>query len=147
MKEPYVRFGLTLLLSLALMYVLSMSQIRSLDHFHLNLSNLWMALLMVSVMALVMMLAMPSMFKDRRLNLGLIAGFAVAAALAFYAARTQSFVGDRQFLESMIPHHSRAILVCQEAELSDQEIVDLCRQIIESQTAEIEQMNRILERR
>jgi uncharacterized protein (DUF305 family) len=55
-------------------------------------------------------------------------------------------VADEQFLRAMIPHHSRAILVCQEATLTDPEIVDLCRQIVDSQQREIDQMKGILAR-
>ena len=46
----------------------------------------------------------------------------------------------------MIPHHSRALLVCEESTLTDPEIISLCQQIIESQTREINQMKQILER-
>jgi len=54
--------------------------------------------------------------------------------------------GDKGFLDSMIPHHSRALLVCEESRLVDPEIISLCQQIIESQTKEINQMKQILER-
>lgn len=46
----------------------------------------------------------------------------------------------------MIPHHSRAILGCEQSNISDPEIIDLCDQIISSQQDEIDQMNEILER-
>lgn len=46
----------------------------------------------------------------------------------------------------MIPHHSRAILVCQESDITDPEIVELCRAIVETQREEIEQMQEILQR-
>jgi uncharacterized protein (DUF305 family) len=46
----------------------------------------------------------------------------------------------------MIPHHSGAILMCEEASIDDPEIVALCGQIISSQQAEIEQMEAILKR-
>lgn len=47
----------------------------------------------------------------------------------------------------MIPHHSGAILMCEQASLSDAEILKLCGQIIRSQTAEIDQMKSILARK
>ena len=61
--------------------------------------------------------------------------------------RTQTTIGDRDFLTSMIPHHSGAILMCREASLTDPEIIALCREITVSQRREIEQMNRLLARR
>jgi uncharacterized protein (DUF305 family) len=40
----------------------------------------------------------------------------------------------------MIPHHAGAILMCEEAELQDADIEELCNTIITSQQAEIDQM-------
>lgn len=45
-------------------------------------------------------------------------------------------VGDTQFLRSMIPHHSGAILMCERASLTRLEIQALCRQSVASQKAE-----------
>ena len=89
---------------------------------------------------------MRHMFEDARKNLVTVAVPAVLLVGGFVMARTETFVGDRLFLESMIPHHSRALLVCEESTLTDPEIVDLCGSIVESQTREIEQMEQILER-
>lgn len=44
----------------------------------------------------------------------------------------------------MILHHSRAILVCEEAAITDPEIEELCGQIIQSQEEEINIMNEML---
>jgi uncharacterized protein (DUF305 family) len=60
--------------------------------------------------------------------------------------RSGALIGDGAFLRSMIPHHSRAILLCQEASISDPEIATLCDQIIETQREEIAQMEQLLER-
>lgn len=47
----------------------------------------------------------------------------------------------------MIPHHSRAILVCENASITDPEIQQLCDSIIQSQKEEIDQMKQILDDR
>jgi uncharacterized protein (DUF305 family) len=107
----------------------------------------YMALTMVAPMALLMLLTMGSMYPDRRLNLWLGAGFTLLFVVAFLAIRMQSGIGDRQFLRSMIPHHSGAILMCREANLEDAEIRALCTRIIASQGEEIAQMEAILARR
>lgn len=60
--------------------------------------------------------------------------------------RNQAIVGDQQFLRSMIPHHSGAILMCEEASLSNPEILALCRDIVASQKAEIAKMEQLLAR-
>ena len=59
------------------------------------------------------------------------------------SVRTQAAVGDTEFLRSMIPHHSGAILMCREADLRDAELLTLCEEIIAAQRSEIEQMETI----
>jgi uncharacterized protein (DUF305 family) len=46
----------------------------------------------------------------------------------------------------MIPHHSGAILMCEEASIRDPEVVALCGRIIKSQSTEIDEMEAILKR-
>lgn len=145
-SRMYLKFALILLISLALMWVLSMSMIRSIDHFYFNLSNFWMALLMVSAMAIVMIIGMWSMFRNRKANIAMLVGFAILFGAVFALGRTETFVGNEQFLKSMIPHHSRALLVCQESNITDPEIITLCDSIVKSQQEEITQMKAILER-
>jgi len=145
-SQSYVKLGISLGVSLVLMFLLTMSMIDVVEHFHLNPSNLWMALIMVAPMGIVMLLVMWGMFPDERLNAVLLASFAVLFIGALWLGRASALVGDEQFLRSMIPHHSRAILVCQESDLADPEIIELCGEIIETQREEIRQMEAILER-
>ena len=142
----YGRLMLELAIDFVIMYLVMFTMIRSLDHFHNNLNNVWMTLMMVTPMALVMLAAMRSMFPSRKRNLLVIAGALIIFGVSFYGMRTQLAVGDEQFLRSMIPHHSGAILMCQEASITNPEIQALCGEIIESQRREIEQMTAILER-
>lgn len=46
----------------------------------------------------------------------------------------------------MIPHHSGAILMCQQSTLADPEIIELCREIVQAQETEIARMKAILAR-
>jgi cytochrome c biogenesis protein CcdA len=146
MTRPYLTFAITLVASLVAMLVISLEQVRSIDHFYLNASNFYISLTGVAAMGLIMFVSMRQMFKDARKNITTIAALTVLLVGGFVLARTETFVNDRLFLESMIPHHSRALLVCEESALTDPEIVDLCGTIVESQTREIEQMEKILER-
>lgn len=146
MNRSYVKFGITMAASLILMFLLTMSMIRTVDHFYLNLSNFYMALIMVAGMGIVMLAMMAGMFGNKWLNVALYVALGVLFVGAFTLGRTETFVGNEQFLKSMIPHHSRAILVCQESKITDPEIIALCDKIISSQQAEIEQMQRILDR-
>jgi uncharacterized protein (DUF305 family) len=65
----------------------------------------------------------------------------------FLGIRQQTMISDTQFLRSMIPHHSGAILICQEANIERQDVRDLCQAIIVSQQREIDQMNAMLRQR
>lgn len=144
--KSYLHFGLELAVDFIIMYLVMYTMIASLDHFYLNLNNVYMTLMMVAPMAIVMMLFMRSMFPSKRLNLAIIGGAVVIFAISFYGMRTQLAVGDAEFLKSMIPHHSGAVLMCREAKLTDPDIITLCQQITESQNREIEQMKTILQK-
>ena len=76
----------------------------------------------------------------------LIGSSTVVGVLLFVFIQQQTAIGDRQFLRSMIPHHSGAVLMCREAPVSDPEIVELCQRITKSQREEIDQMRRIMDR-
>jgi hypothetical protein len=145
--SPYAKLGASLGISFLVMWVLTMSMIREWDHFYFNLSNAWMALIMVSPMGLIMLGVMWAMFPNRAVNIALLVGFTALFTLAFVLGRAQAGIGDEQFLKSMIPHHSRAILACEESDINDPEIIRLCGEIIETQRDEIEQMEDILDRR
>jgi uncharacterized protein (DUF305 family) len=85
------------------------------------------------------------MYKQKRLNAVVIAASIAAGILFFTFIRQQTLISDQQFLRSMIPHHSGAILMCEDASLQDQRIKDLCKEIISSQRREIDQMRALLE--
>jgi uncharacterized protein (DUF305 family) len=68
----------------------------------------------------------------------------VAGIAFFLFIRQQTAISDRQFLRSMIPHHSGAILMCNEASLQDQRLLELCKTIMTGQQQEIDQMRAIL---
>jgi uncharacterized protein (DUF305 family) len=46
----------------------------------------------------------------------------------------------------MTPHHSSAILMCEQSDITDPELAALCDEIVEAQKEEIAEMERILER-
>ena len=146
MKSHYRMLGLNLAASAVVMYLVMFTMIDGMADFYNNINTVYMTLMMVSPMAILMLLMMGSMYANRRLNLALSAAFGAVFILSFTAIRTQAAVGDEQFLRSMIPHHSGAILMCREAAIDDAEIAALCGRIIESQKEEIDQMKQILAR-
>ena len=142
----YAMFGLNMVLSLIPMYFVMFTMIDGLQDFRNNLNMLYMALTMLAPMGIIMLATMSGMYPNKRLNLALYAGFVALTVAAFAATRTQAAVGDRQFIASMIPHHSGAILMCREASLADQELIALCTEITQAQRREIEQMDAIRDR-
>lgn len=145
-KQSYMHFGIELAVDFVIMYLVMYTMIATLDHFYLNLNNVYMTLMMVAPMAVVMLLFMRSMFPSRSINIGIIVAAIIIFGISYYGMRSQLAVGNEQFLKSMIPHHSGAILMCREANITDPDIVTLCQQIIESQNREIEQMKTILQK-
>lgn len=141
----YRNLAVALTLSFLVMYPLTMVFITRSNHFYINLSNAYMALVMVAPMGLIMMAVMRNMFPKKSLNLALIAGFVALFVVALLMGRAQVGVGNDQFLKAMIPHHSRAILVCENANITDPEIQQLCQQIISSQEEEIATMEAMLD--
>lgn len=141
----YRMLALNLAISTAVMYLAMFAMIDGWGEFYNNLNTFYMALLMASPMGVLMLLFMPMMYENRRLNALIHLGLAVVFVLAFLGIRYQAPIGDAQFLRSMIPHHSGAVLMCREAALSDPQIIKLCAQIEESQRREIDQMKRLLD--
>ena len=144
--HPYWLFSLNMGLGLLVMYAVMFSMIDGWGDFRNNLNMAYMAVTMWAPMGLLMLATMPGMYPNRGANVTMYVLFAVITMGAFWATRTQALVGDRQFIDSMIPHHSDAILMCREAGLSDPELVKLCESIAKSQREEIEAMERIRSR-
>lgn len=135
-----------LVVNTLIMFVLMFEMIATGSDFFFNLNMAYMALTMAAPMAILEIAMMGKMYPNRQANL-IIGGVAALVLIgSFFAIRTQVAIGDSQFLRSMIPHHSGAVLMCKEAPISDPEIKELCVGIIQSQEAEIAQMKALLER-
>jgi uncharacterized protein (DUF305 family) len=146
MKNPYLSLAVQTVVSGVIMYLVMFVMIDGLDSFYNNLNMLYMTLMMVAPMVVLMILAMRHMFPARGANAALLLGSVVVFLGCFALIRTQTTIGDRAFLRSMIPHHSGAILMCKEATLTDPQIIRLCGEIRESQRREIDEMKAILAR-
>ncbi|CAN5385917.1 DUF305 domain-containing protein [soil metagenome] len=146
MKGSYRSFAIELTLDFIIMYLVMYTMIASLNHFYFNLNNVYMTLMMVSPMAILMLVFMRSMYPSKRTNLVIGGVAALVFAFSFYGMRTQAGVGDQEFLRSMIPHHSGAILMCRQASLKDPEVRGLCDEIVQGQEREIAQMKALLAR-
>ena len=145
-RKHYVMLGINLAISLAIMYFVMFAMIWTWGEFFQNINFFYMALMMWAPMGSLMLLTMGMMYPNEKLNMALHAAFALIFILSTIGIREQGLVGDRQFLRSMIPHHSGAILMCEEAAISDPAIKRLCEEIIVAQKTEIAQMKALLER-
>ena len=140
----YPRMAVMIALSYISMYLLMYAMVNRLGDVYSSLNQVYMAGLMTAPMVVIELLLMSGMYKDKKLNLLLIVGSFVAGIGFFLLIRQQASISDRQFLRSMIPHHSGAILMCNEASLQDQRVRELCKTIVTGQQLEIEQMRTIL---
>ena len=144
--SPYRLLALMAGLHVVAMFVLMFAMVNTFANAVPNINFLYMGLMMTAPMLILEMLLMGMMYKDKKLNkIVILVGF-IILVVSFLMIRYQTFVGDRGFLQSMIPHHSGAVLMCEKAKITDPEIQELCANIIASQQQEIDQMNKILNR-
>lgn len=145
-SRPYVELAIMGVLHLPIMYAVMFTMVWTWNEVFHNLNTFYMAGMMALPMILVMPLLMSSMYPNKKLNIAVYTGSVAIFLILFWFMREQTFIGDRQFVRSMIPHHSGAILMCEKAKLEDSELRTLCEQIIKAQRDEIDLMKRILER-
>ncbi|HEV2555211.1 MAG TPA: DUF305 domain-containing protein [Bosea sp. (in: a-proteobacteria)] len=147
MKQGHYRgLAVEIVLDFIVMYFVMYTMIATVAHFRFNLNNVYMTLMMVAPMTVIMLVSMRSMFPSRRINLAVGAAAILVFAVSFVGMRTQAGIGNAEFLRAMIPHHSGAILMCEQATLTDPEIKALCGDIVASQRKEIAQMEALLAR-
>jgi uncharacterized protein (DUF305 family) len=127
------------------MYALMYAMVDRFPNVIPNINQFYMAGLMTMPMIIFEVILMGSMYMNKKLNTVIIAFGLVALVAFFLFIRQQSFVSDRQFLKSMIPHHASAILMCENTDLQDIELKELCVSIVSSQQQEIDQMKAKLE--
>lgn len=145
-NNNYKRFFIMLGISFLIMYSVMFLNIVSFDHFYLSINRLYMALLMVAPMALLMLLIMGKMYENKKLNIIIASSSILVFVLSLLFLRTQTFVGDSQYMKAMIPHHSSAILTSENAAINDPEVKQLAEEIIETQKREIDLMNEYIKR-
>lgn len=143
----YNHLLLMTVLSFACMYILMYAMVDTIKEVIPNVNQFYMAGLMAAPMVIIEILVMRNMYKDKEKNALFIIGATILLFVFFFGIRTQAFVGDKQFLKSMIPHHSAAILMCREGNITDPELKQLCDNIIANQKREIEQMERNLDKK
>jgi len=123
-----------------LMFGLMYLNTYQLSHVWFSQTRIFMTFIMAGSMALVMLLFMRGMYKDKRANLAIIVGSIALMGLGLWLVRSQATVGDIAWMKAMIPHHSIAILTSERAQISDPRVRKLADVIIEAQRREISEM-------
>ncbi|MDF9839536.1 MULTISPECIES: DUF305 domain-containing protein [unclassified Paenibacillus] len=142
--KMYARFGTMITVSTVIMYGLMFLNVFQLDHIYNSQTRMYMALIMGSAMAIVMLLFMWKMYTKRIVNAVILGVSVVVFALSLWLVRSQTTVGDVAWMKAMIPHHSIAILTSERANITDPRVRELADQIIEAQRKEIAEMKELI---
>jgi hypothetical protein len=140
----YVRFGLMILTSTLVMFVLMYLNTYALEHVFFSETRVWMAVMMGAVMAAIMVLFMLGMYRDTRLNLLILGGAVIVFGVSLWLVRSQATVSGTSYLRAMIPHHSIAIMTSERARITDPRVRKLADEIVEAQQREIAEMRYLI---
>lgn len=144
-RKMYLRFGAMIATSMAIMYGVMYVNTYQLSHVEWSETRLFMTLLMGSTMAVVMLGYMLGMYKNAKINIGIVLGSILVFILGTFLVRSQNTVEDRSYMSAMIPHHSIAILTSENSEIKDKRVCELAVEIIKAQRREISEMQWLIE--
>jgi uncharacterized protein (DUF305 family) len=144
-KSNYKKFGVILMISFILMYVIMFLNVDDIDHVYINMTRFYMTLLMISAMAILMVVMMPMMYSNKNINTAIITSGVVVFILAFAGVHTQTGISDIQYMKGMIPHHSIAIMTSKNAHIKDARVRKLADNIIKTQEKEIAEMKAMID--
>lgn len=146
-KNQYTTFFLMLGASFVVMYITMYLNTYELDHVYFSMTRFYMTSLGISAMAVIMLLFMIKMYKNKKKNMAIIVGSILLFSSALILVRAQKpVVGDMLWLRAMIPHHSIAILTSERADIKDPKVKELANNIISAQKKEIEEMKAMINR-
>lgn len=142
--SQYLKFFLMIATSTLVMFVLMYLNSYQLSHVFFSETRTYMAIYMGAAMALVMLLFMLNMYKDKKKN-SVVLGISIITFVgALFLVRSQITVNDQSWMSAMIPHHSIAILTSDRANIKDKRVQELATNIIEAQRREIKEMQWLL---
>ncbi|HEX7718812.1 MAG TPA: DUF305 domain-containing protein, partial [Woeseiaceae bacterium] len=141
----YVRFGLMILTSTVVMFVLMYLNTYSWEHVYYSETRTYMAIMMGATMAVIMLAYMLGMYSNRMLNLAIFVGAAIVFALSLWLVRSQITVSGPSFMRAMIPHHSIAVMTSERAQIRDPRVRKLADEIMATQQQEIAEQRYLIE--
>lgn len=135
-----------LLCSAISMYVTMYFNTYEISHVFFSWTRLYMTLIGIGGMAIIMLLFMLNMYKDKKKNVTIIIVSLLMMATSTFLVRQQIPIDDVRWMRAMIPRHSIAILTSKRAEITDPEVKKLGDEIIKAQKKEIKEMKAMIER-
>ncbi|GAB5374370.1 MAG: hypothetical protein AcusKO_08320 [Acuticoccus sp.] len=136
----YGRFLAMIATSTVVMFALMYLNTYLIEHVFWSQTRAYMALVMGAAMLVVMLAFMLSMYRNRALNVLLVAAAVVVFGASLWLVRNQATIEDRAYMRAMIPHHSIAIMTSSRANISDPRVRKLADEIIYAQDKEIAEM-------
>ena len=140
----YVRFGLMILTSTVVMFILMYLNTYALDHLFFSETRTYMALLMGATMAVVMLAYMLGMYANKAMNIGIFVAAVIVFIVSLWLVRSQVTVSGPSYMRAMIPHHSIAVMTSERARIRDPRVRKLADEIIEAQEREIAEMRYLI---
>ena len=116
------------------------------SHITNNIGKAYLAIIMALSMVIIEVMMHDHQYHVLSANLYAILFGLVA--LFTYLYRKQIAVDDKQYLEGMIEHHSMALLTSEEIlkKTDNYDVAKLAKNIIQTQTDELQLMNRLLKK-
>ena len=140
----YIRFGLMILTSTVVMFVLMYLNTYAWEHLFFSETRTYMAIMMGATMAVIMLAYMLGMYSNKRLNIAIFAGSVIVFALSLWLVRSQVTVSGPSYMRAMIPHHSIAVMTSERSQIRDPRVRKLADEIIEAQRREIAEMRYLI---
>ena len=140
----YARFAAMIIASTITMFGLMYLNTWAVDHVFYSQTRTWMALLMGSAMAMIMLSFMWNMYKNRKVSVAILLGSAAVFAVSLWLVRSQETVSDVAYMKAMIPHHSIAVMTSDRAHIRDPRVRQLADDILEAQVREIDEMKSLI---
>ena len=141
----YSRFAAMIVTSTILMFGLMYLNTYALDHVFFSETRAYMALLMGSTMAAIMLAFMLGMYPNKSANAAIFVAVVAVFAGSLWLVRSQATVDQVSWMKAMIPHHSIAILTSERAHISDPRVRALADGIIKTQRKEIDEMKALIQ--
>ena len=139
-KMGWGRFFATIIVSTLVMFPLMYQLVYSADHATFSLTRLVSSVVMGCVMAAIMLAFMWKMYNGQGLKLLVLISAIALGVITLAINRQQVLIGDVDFMQSMIPHHSIAINNARKADIRDPRVRQLADGIIRAQVMEIAEM-------